>query len=158
MLQVAEEEESHEDGEESHCKPCWNTREHSCSSGTRQLPLLFPIHLVAARTHGLGMPGYLLGMDDPEGGQRGGRRGGVLPWEGLKQDGHSCLWSSSDFCCSMCNQTMGHTLRVMEESAHACAFIIHMHTQILEIPSDPASPVCTHLLKGETHARSSRDN
>lgn len=63
-----------------------------------------------------------------EEGQRGGRRGGTLPWEGLQQDGHSYLWSSSDFCCSMCSQTMGHTLRLMGEVACVCAFIIHTHT------------------------------
>lgn len=94
--------------------------------------------------------------------QRGGRKGGILPREGVQRDRHSCLRSSGDFCCSMCSQTTGHTLRLMDEAAHARAFVIHIHTQILETPPDPAPPagppVCTHLLKGETHARSRRNN
>lgn len=43
------------------------------SSGTKQHPLLFPVHPVAAQMHSLGMPGCLLGMDDPE--AHSGRRG-----------------------------------------------------------------------------------
>lgn len=37
----------------------------SHSSGTEQHLLLFPVHPVAAQVHGLGVPVYPLGVDDP---------------------------------------------------------------------------------------------
>lgn len=139
----------------------------SRSSVTEQHPWLFSVHPAAAQMHGLGMPGCLLGMNDPEAqsGQRrteGRRKRWETAWGWLAEDGHTAAFRARV-------QADHSTLAKINGRSCPCPCFYYTHADTspalaisLGVLLDPASPVgppvCTHLVKDETNARSSRDS